>query len=81
MRNWSPTSPTSRITTSRRESTPPCATGALGDDERYVAPYFTADGRHDPSVTAQAVPTMPEELGVPTVPGIYRMEPSQVPPT
>jgi NitT/TauT family transport system substrate-binding protein len=50
--------------------------------ERYVAPYFTADGRHDPSVTAQAVPAMAEELGVPTVPdvaGIYRTEPAHGP--
>jgi NitT/TauT family transport system substrate-binding protein len=43
--------------------------------ERYVAPYFTADGRHDPSVAAEAVPSVAEELGVSPVPdaaGIYR---------
>jgi NitT/TauT family transport system substrate-binding protein len=46
--------------------------------ERYVAPYFTADGRHDPSVAARALPAVAEELGVPTVPdaaGIYRTDP------
>jgi hypothetical protein len=31
--------------------------------ERYVAPYFTADGRHDPSVVAQAVPAVAEGNG------------------
>jgi NitT/TauT family transport system substrate-binding protein len=48
--------------------------------ERYVAPYFTADGRHDQSVTAQAVPVVAAELGVPTVPDvadIYRTEPGR----
>jgi NitT/TauT family transport system substrate-binding protein len=43
--------------------------------ERYVAPYFTADGRHDPTVAAQAVLSVAEELGVSTVPDtadIYR---------
>jgi NitT/TauT family transport system substrate-binding protein len=48
--------------------------------ERYVAPYFTADGRHDPSVAAQAVPSVADELGVSTVPdvaGIYRTEPAE----
>jgi len=48
--------------------------------ERYVAPYFTADGRHDPSVTAHAVPRVAEELGVSAVPdaaGIYRTEPAE----
>ncbi|MFB6963422.1 ABC transporter substrate-binding protein [Streptomyces sp. NPDC056309] len=48
--------------------------------ERYVAPYFTADGRHDPSVAAQAVPAVAEELGVSTVPDladIYRTEPAE----
>ncbi|HXB49841.1 MAG TPA: ABC transporter substrate-binding protein [Streptosporangiaceae bacterium] len=34
--------------------------------ERWVAPYFTADGRHDPSVVAQAVSSVAEELGVST---------------
>jgi NitT/TauT family transport system substrate-binding protein len=46
--------------------------------ERYVAPYFTADGRHDPSVAAQALSSVAEELGVSTVPdpaGIYRTDP------
>jgi NitT/TauT family transport system substrate-binding protein len=50
--------------------------------ERYVAPYFTADGRHDPSVAAQAVLSVAEELGVPAVPdaaGIYRTEPAGAP--
>jgi ABC-type nitrate/sulfonate/bicarbonate transport system substrate-binding protein len=47
--------------------------------ERYVAPYFTADGRHDPTVAAQAVVSVAEELGVSTVPDtadIYRTEPA-----
>ena len=47
--------------------------------ERYVAPYFTTDGRHDPSVAARAVPRVAEELGVPAVPdeaGIYCTEPA-----
>jgi ABC-type nitrate/sulfonate/bicarbonate transport system substrate-binding protein len=47
--------------------------------ERYVAPYFTADGRHDPTVAAQAVLSVAEELGVSTVPDtadIYRTEPA-----
>jgi NitT/TauT family transport system substrate-binding protein len=50
--------------------------------ERYVAPHFTADGRHDPSVVAQAVPAVAEELGVSTVPDvadIYRTEPTEAP--
>ena len=50
--------------------------------ERYVTPYFTADGRHDPSVAAQAVSSMAEELGVSTVPDaadIYRTEPAEGP--
>ncbi|MGH3167184.1 MAG: ABC transporter substrate-binding protein [Trebonia sp.] len=48
--------------------------------ERYVAPYFTADGRHDPSVAAAAVSTVARELGVTPVPdtaGIYRTEPGE----
>ncbi|MFB7323877.1 MULTISPECIES: ABC transporter substrate-binding protein [unclassified Streptomyces] len=48
--------------------------------ERYVAPHFTADGRHDPSVAAQAVPAVAKELGVSTVPDladIYRTEPAE----
>ncbi|MFF4796036.1 ABC transporter substrate-binding protein [Streptomyces sp. NPDC001276] len=50
--------------------------------ERYVAPHFTADGRHDPSVAAQAVPAVAKELGVSTVPDladIYRTEPAEGP--
>jgi NitT/TauT family transport system substrate-binding protein len=50
--------------------------------ERYVAPYFTADGRHDPSVVAQAVPAVAEEMGLATVPDaadIYRTEPAEAP--
>jgi len=46
--------------------------------ERYVAPYFTADGRQDPSVAAQALSSVAEELGVTTVPDaadIYRTDP------
>jgi NitT/TauT family transport system substrate-binding protein len=46
--------------------------------ERYVAPYFTADGRHDPPVTVQALSSLAEELGVSTVPDatdIYRTDP------
>jgi NitT/TauT family transport system substrate-binding protein len=49
--------------------------------ERYVAPYFTADSRHDPSVAAQAVSSVAEELGVATVPNaadVYRTEPAEV---
>jgi NitT/TauT family transport system substrate-binding protein len=48
--------------------------------ERYVAPYFTADGRHDPSVAAQALASVAEELGVSMVPdaaAIYRTEPAE----
>ena len=48
--------------------------------ERYVAPYFTADGRHDPTVAAQGVVSVAEELGVSTVPDtadIYRTEPAE----
>jgi NitT/TauT family transport system substrate-binding protein len=47
--------------------------------DRYVAPYFTADGRHDPSVAAQAISSVAAELGVSTVPDaadIYRTEPA-----
>lgn len=43
--------------------------------KRYVAPYFTVDGRHDPSVAADAVAGVAQELGVATVPDaadIYR---------
>ncbi|HZR52265.1 MAG TPA: ABC transporter substrate-binding protein [Streptosporangiaceae bacterium] len=48
--------------------------------ERYVAPYFTADGRHDPSVATDAVSTVAAELGVSSVPDaavIYRTEPAE----
>jgi NitT/TauT family transport system substrate-binding protein len=48
--------------------------------ERYVAPYFTADGRHDPAVATRALASVAEELGVSAVPdaaGIYRTEPAQ----
>ncbi|GAB2968284.1 hypothetical protein GCM10017788_61300 [Amycolatopsis acidiphila] len=50
--------------------------------ERYVAPCFTADGRHEPSVAARAVSSVAEELGVSTVPDaadIYRREPAGYP--
>ncbi|HEX5403889.1 MAG TPA: ABC transporter substrate-binding protein [Pseudonocardiaceae bacterium] len=42
---------------------------------RYVAPYFTTDGHHDPAVASAALADVAEELGVPTVPDaadIYR---------
>ena len=48
--------------------------------ERYVAPYFTVDGRHDPSVAAQALASVAEELGVSAVPDaadIYRTAPAE----
>lgn len=48
--------------------------------ERYVAPHFTVDGRHDLSVAAQALPAVAKELGVSTVPDIadiYRTEPAE----
>jgi NitT/TauT family transport system substrate-binding protein len=48
--------------------------------ERYVAPYFTADGRHDPSVTGQALLSVAEELGVsarPEAADIYRTDPAE----
>jgi ABC-type nitrate/sulfonate/bicarbonate transport system substrate-binding protein len=50
--------------------------------ERYVAAYFTADGRHDPSVAAQAVSSVAEELGVSAVAdaaSIYHTEPAEEP--
>lgn len=50
--------------------------------ERYVAPYFTVDGRHDPSVAAAAVASVARELGVSTVPDaadIYRTQPPAEP--
>ena len=46
--------------------------------EGYVAPYFTADGRHDPSIATQALSSVAEELGVSTAPDtadIYRTDP------
>lgn len=52
---------------------------ALRHYERYVAPYFTVDGRHDPAVSAEAVASVAAELGVATVPDatdIYRTEPA-----
>jgi NitT/TauT family transport system substrate-binding protein len=55
-------------------------TQAFQNYERYVAPYFTADGRHDPGVCAQAVSSVAQELGVSTVPDaadIYRTEPAE----
>jgi NitT/TauT family transport system substrate-binding protein len=48
--------------------------------ERYVAPYFSADGRHDPAVAARALSVVAKELAAPTVPDaakIYRTEPPQ----
>lgn len=47
--------------------------------ERYVAPHFTADGRHDPSVAAKALSAVAEELGVSPVPeadDVYRTGPA-----
>lgn len=55
-------------------------TEALQHYERYVAPYFTADGRHDPGVSAQAVSSVAQELGVSAVPDaadIYHTELAQ----
>jgi NitT/TauT family transport system substrate-binding protein len=49
--------------------------------ERYVSPYFTADGRHDPSVTAQALSSVAAELGVSTVrdpADVYRTDPAEM---
>lgn len=54
-------------------------TESRGLYDRYVAPYFTADGQHDPAVAAQALASVARELGVSTVPGaaaIYRTEPA-----
>jgi ABC-type nitrate/sulfonate/bicarbonate transport system substrate-binding protein len=34
--------------------------------ERYVAPYFTTDGRHDPAVAARALSAVARELAAPT---------------
>lgn len=41
--------------------------------ERYVAPYFTVDGRHDPAVATRALAAVAEELGAPTVPDATRI--------
>lgn len=46
--------------------------------ERYVAPYFTTDGRHDPAVAARALSAVAKELAAPTLPdavSIYRTQP------
>lgn len=46
--------------------------------ERYVAPYFTTDGRHTPSVAAQALTAVARELNAPAAPTpdeIYRTDP------
>ena len=43
--------------------------------ERYVAPYFTTDGRHDPAIAADAISGVAQELGVATLPDaadVYR---------
>ncbi len=48
--------------------------------ERYVAPYFTTDGCHDPAVAARALSAMAKELAAPTVPDaskLYRTQPPQ----
>lgn len=48
--------------------------------ERYVAPYFTTDGRHDPAVATRALSLVAKELGGLTVPDatkIYRTQPPQ----
>jgi len=50
--------------------------------ERYIAPYFTANGRHDPSVAAQALSSVADELGMTTEPDtadIYHTEPAEGP--
>jgi ABC-type nitrate/sulfonate/bicarbonate transport system substrate-binding protein len=47
--------------------------------QRYVGPYFTVDGRHDPAVAAAALPAVAEELGVigvPEVSDVYRTGPT-----
>lgn len=60
----------------------PCLTFAQARQhyERYVAPYFTTDGRHDPAVAARALSEVAKELAAPTVPDatkIYRTQPPQ----
>jgi len=47
--------------------------------ERYVAPYFTTDGRHDPAVAARAVAAVAKELGVPTAPDATKIFRTQLP--
>jgi ABC-type nitrate/sulfonate/bicarbonate transport system substrate-binding protein len=47
--------------------------------DRYVAPYYTTDGRHDPAIAEQAIATVAKELRVTNVPdatAIYRTEPA-----
>lgn len=51
--------------------------------ERYVAPYFTTDGRHDPAIAAHAMSIVATELDVSRVPDaadIYRTETPTVSP-
>ncbi|KIF78071.1 nitrate ABC transporter substrate-binding protein [Streptomyces sp. 150FB] len=46
--------------------------------ERYVAPYFTTDGRHTPSVATEALASVARELNAPSAPDaaeIYRTDP------
>jgi ABC-type nitrate/sulfonate/bicarbonate transport system substrate-binding protein len=48
--------------------------------KRWVAPYFTTDGRHDPAVAARALSLVAAELAAPAVPDadtIYRTQPPQ----
>lgn len=48
--------------------------------DRYVAPYFTTDGRIDPAAAARAVSAVAKELAVSKVPdaaSIYRTQPPQ----
>jgi ABC-type nitrate/sulfonate/bicarbonate transport system substrate-binding protein len=48
--------------------------------ERWVAPYFTIDGRHDPDVAARALSAVAGELAASTVPDaarIYRTQPPE----
>jgi len=48
--------------------------------ERYVAPYFTTDGRHDPSIAARGLSSVAQELGVSAVPheaDIYHTDPAE----
>ncbi|HEV2638761.1 MAG TPA: ABC transporter substrate-binding protein [Actinocrinis sp.] len=46
--------------------------------DRYVTPYFTVDGRHDPAIAAEALVSVAAELGAATVPeaaDIYQTDP------